>query len=118
VTPPSDQRIAVVGLGYVGLPLAIAFTEAGLQVEGIDANAPRVAELAAGQSPIDDISNERLATALADGLNVAEPPDAHLREAEVVFVCVPTPITRSRTRTSPGVGRRRAHPGAPPRRAS
>ena len=96
MTPPSDQRIAVVGLGYVGLPLAIAFTEAGLQVEGIDANGPRVAELAAAHSPIDDISDERLATALADGLSVAEPPAAHLADADVVFVCVPTPITRSK----------------------
>jgi UDP-N-acetyl-D-glucosamine dehydrogenase len=96
VSNPTDQRIAVLGLGYVGLPLAIAFTEAGLRVEGIDANGGRVTELAAGRSPIDDISDDRLAAALADGLNVAEPADAHLREAEVVFVCVPTPITRSK----------------------
>jgi UDP-N-acetyl-D-glucosamine dehydrogenase len=91
-----DSRVAVVGLGYVGLPLAIAFTEAGLEVEGIDAHAPRVAELAAGRSPIDDISNDRLAAALADGLSVVEPTGAHLGDADVVFVCVPTPITRSK----------------------
>jgi UDP-N-acetyl-D-glucosamine dehydrogenase len=96
VTTATDQRLAVVGLGYVGLPLAIAFTEAGLQVEGIDANRARVTELGAGRSPIDDISNERLATALAGGLSVVTPGDAHLGDAEVVFVCVPTPITRSK----------------------
>jgi len=96
VTNATDQRIAVVGLGYVGLPLAIAFTEAGLRVEGVDANGRRVAELAAGRSPIDDISNERLVAALAGGLSLAEPADAHLADADVVFVCVPTPITRSK----------------------
>jgi UDP-N-acetyl-D-glucosamine dehydrogenase len=96
VTSPSDQRVAVVGLGYVGLPLAIAFTEAGLQVEGIDAHGPRVAELAAGLSPIDDISNERLATALTSGLRVVQPDAADLGAADVIVVCVPTPITRSK----------------------
>jgi UDP-N-acetyl-D-glucosamine dehydrogenase len=96
VTNATDQRIAVVGLGYVGLPLAIAFTEAGLRVEGVDANARRVAELAAGRSPIDDITNDRLAAALAGGLSLAEPVDAHLADADVIFVCVPTPITRSK----------------------
>jgi UDP-N-acetyl-D-glucosamine dehydrogenase len=92
----TDSRIAVVGLGYVGLPLAIAFTEAGLEVEGIDAHGPRVAELAAGRSPIDDISNDRLSTALRDGLRVVEPGEARLADADVVIVCVPTPITRSK----------------------
>ena len=55
-----DSRVAIVGLGYVGLPLAIAFVEAGLEVEGIDANNGRVAELNAGRSPIDDVSDDRL----------------------------------------------------------
>jgi UDP-N-acetyl-D-glucosamine dehydrogenase len=92
----TDSRVAIVGLGYVGLPLAIAFCEAGLDVEGIDANAPRVAELGAGRSPIDDISNERLTAALANGLRVVQPEAAQLPSADVVFVCVPTPITRSK----------------------
>ena len=58
-----DRRVAVIGLGYVGLPLAISFVEAGLTVDGVDAFAGRVAELNAGTSPIDDISDERLRTA-------------------------------------------------------
>jgi UDP-N-acetyl-D-glucosamine dehydrogenase len=92
----SDQRLAIVGLGYVGLPLAIAFVEAGLIVEGIDAHGPRVAELAAGTSPIDDISDERLRAALAGGLSVVRPEDASIGAADAVFVCVPTPITKSK----------------------
>ncbi|GAC1672176.1 MAG: nucleotide sugar dehydrogenase [Candidatus Limnocylindrales bacterium] len=91
-----DTRLAIVGLGYVGLPLAIAFVEAGLDVEGIDANDRRVADLAAGRSPIDDIPDARLAAALAGGLTVVEPAAAHLATADVVFVCVPTPITKSK----------------------
>jgi UDP-N-acetyl-D-glucosamine dehydrogenase len=92
----TDSRVTIIGLGYVGLPLAIAFIEAGLEVEGIDAHAARVEELAAGRSPIDDISDERLAAALAGGLRIVEPGDAHLADADVAVVCVPTPITRSK----------------------
>ena len=91
-----DQRLAIIGLGYVGLPLAIAFVEAGLEVVGIDAHAPRVAELSAGHSPIDDISNDRLAAALEAGLRIVGPADATLADADVAIVCVPTPITRSK----------------------
>jgi UDP-N-acetyl-D-glucosamine dehydrogenase len=91
-----DRRIAVIGLGYVGLPLAISFVEAGLTVEGIDAYAGRVAELNIGSSPIDDVTNERLAAALAGGLTVVSPADAHLGEADAIFVCVPTPITSTK----------------------
>ena len=74
-----DTRVGVIGLGYVGLPLAIAFVEAGLQVEGIDASPARVAELNARHSPIDDISDERLATALERGLTVVSPAEARPR---------------------------------------
>ena len=91
-----DRRVAVIGLGYVGLPLAISFVEAGLTVEGIDAYAGRVAELNAGSSPIDDITNERLAAALAGRLTIVSPADAHLDAADAVFVCVPTPITSTK----------------------
>jgi UDP-N-acetyl-D-glucosamine dehydrogenase len=94
--PSTDRKIAIVGLGYVGLPLAIAFTEAGIEVEGIDAHGPRVDELSAGRSPIDDIPNERLAAALGDGMRVVQPGAARLADADVIFVCVPTPITRSK----------------------
>ena len=92
----TDNRLAIVGLGYVGLPLAVAFAEAGLAVEGVDNHQPRVAALAAGESPIEDVSDERLQAALNGGFSVTGPAGAHLSEADVVFVCVPTPITRSK----------------------
>jgi UDP-N-acetyl-D-glucosamine dehydrogenase len=92
----TDSRLAIVGLGYVGLPLAIAFAEAGHEVVGVDASAGRIAELSAGRSPIDDISDERLAAALADGLSVVMPDAAELERCDAIFVCVPTPITKSK----------------------
>jgi UDP-N-acetyl-D-glucosamine dehydrogenase len=88
-----DRRVAVIGLGYVGLPLAINFVEAGLQVEGIDALPARVAELNAGSSPIDDVTDDRLQAALTRGLEVCPPDQSDLKAADVVFVCVPTPVT-------------------------
>jgi UDP-N-acetyl-D-glucosamine dehydrogenase len=99
VTDPesrSDRRVAIIGLGYVGLPLAIAFVEAGLEVEGIDANTGRVEELSAARSPIDDISDDRLRAALDGGLSIVDPSGSHLSDADVIVVCVPTPITRSK----------------------
>jgi UDP-N-acetyl-D-glucosamine dehydrogenase len=91
-----DRRVAVIGLGYVGLPLAISFVEAGLEVEGIDAYAGRVEELNAGSSPIDDVTNDRLAAALRSGLRVLPPEGADLAAADAIFVCVPTPITTTK----------------------
>lgn len=88
--------MAVIGLGYVGLPLAISFAEAGLSVEGIDAWPARVAELNGRRSPIDDVSDERLGRALDGGFRVVGTADASLPEADAVFVCVPTPITATK----------------------
>jgi UDP-N-acetyl-D-glucosamine dehydrogenase len=91
-----DRHVAVIGLGYVGLPLAISFVEAGLTVDGVDAFAGRVAELNAGTSPIDDVSDERLRSALGSGLRVCSPSETDLATADAIFVCVPTPITTTK----------------------
>ena len=96
VVARTDGRVAVIGLGYTGLPLAIAFIEAGLQVEAIDANLLRVAELSQRRSPIDDISDERLGAALDAGLRVVGVDDGRLGDADAVFVCVPTPVTATK----------------------
>ena len=87
-----DSHIAVIGLGYVGLPLAIAFAEAGVDVSGVDASEQRVGQLLRRSSPIDDITDERLSTALDGRLSVTLDPAA-IHDADAVFVCVPTPIT-------------------------
>lgn len=93
---PRDERIAIIGLGYVGLPLALAFVEAGFSVLGVDASARRVGDLRAGRSPIDDIDDGRLARGLAAGFQIKVSVDASLAEADALFVCVPTPITEAK----------------------
>jgi UDP-N-acetyl-D-glucosamine dehydrogenase len=93
---PADTHIAVIGLGYVGLPLAINFREAGLSVWGVDAADARVAQISSGVSPIDDIEDGRLAAALEGGLRVSGLDGEAVASADAVIICVPTPITESR----------------------
>ena len=89
-----DTRIAVIGQGYVGLPLALALAEAGRDVVGVDASEARVEEVRAGRSPIDDVDDARLAAGLAGGrYSVTSTAEADLAAADVLFVCVPTPLS-------------------------
>src|SRR5205085_4186227 len=90
----SDMRIGVVGTGYVGLPLAVAFAEAGHDVHGVDVNAQRVEDLQRGISHIGDLASQRLKAA-AEHLSFGTRVDG-LAEAEAIIVCVPTPLTRNR----------------------
>ncbi|HET7802028.1 MAG TPA: nucleotide sugar dehydrogenase [Humibacillus xanthopallidus] len=83
--------LAVIGLGYVGMPLAQAAVDAGLAVVGLDANASVVASLTAGRSHVDDLSDEDVATMLAAGF-VPTTDAAALAEAAVAVICVPTPL--------------------------
>jgi UDP-N-acetyl-D-glucosamine dehydrogenase len=88
------MRIGIVGLGYVGLPLAVAFAEAGCDVIGVDIDASKVAGLRAGRSHVEDIGEERLAAVAercAYSTRVAD-----LEPADAILVCVPTPLTRNR----------------------
>jgi UDP-N-acetyl-D-glucosamine dehydrogenase len=91
-----DRSIAVVGLGYVGLPLALGFAESGVAVTGIDASPARVDELTRGSSPIDDVPDARLAAALAAGFRAIAPDPDAIRAADAIFVCVPTPVTATK----------------------
>jgi UDP-N-acetyl-D-glucosamine dehydrogenase len=92
----ADRRLGIVGLGYVGLPLAISFVEAGLDVVGIDASSERVAGIASGISPIDDVSDQRLQAALGRGFRAVTPVPASVADLDATFVCVPTPIDRAK----------------------
>jgi UDP-N-acetyl-D-glucosamine dehydrogenase len=88
------MTIGIVGLGYVGLPLAVAFAEAGQRVVGVDTNAGRVNQLRAGESYIEDIPSERL-QAVSSRI---EPTTraARLGLCDAVIICVPTPLTANR----------------------
>jgi UDP-N-acetyl-D-glucosamine dehydrogenase len=87
-----DAVVAVVGLGYVGLPLSLCACEAGFRVLGFDINAARVGELNAATSPLRHIADERIAGARRENRFAATSDPARLAEADAVLVCVPTPI--------------------------
>jgi UDP-N-acetyl-D-glucosamine dehydrogenase len=85
----------VIGLGYVGLPLLMTVVEAGLEGLGFDVSASRVETLRQGVSPVDDVSDENLEKALADGVEFTDDA-ARLAEADALFICVPSPLGRNR----------------------
>src|SRR3954454_22591914 len=88
------MKIGIVGLGYVGLPLSVAFAEAGCEVVGLDVDAGKIAALRQGRSHIEDISDERLAPVLERIMFTTRYVELHERDA--ILVCVPTPLTRNR----------------------
>jgi UDP-N-acetyl-D-glucosamine dehydrogenase len=88
------MTVGVIGLGYVGLPLVVAFAEAGDQVVALDIDPHKVAAIGVGQSYIEDVSSERLA-AVRDSIK-ATTRYADLAQAEAVLICVPTPLTTNR----------------------
>ena len=87
-------RVGVVGLGYVGLPLGVAFAEEGHAVVGVDTDQRRVASVAAGESHIEDIASERLRSVSAR--LTATTDYERLADCDAVLIAVPTPLTRNR----------------------
>ena len=90
----AQNKIGIVGLGYVGLPLAVAFAEAGQAVVGLDSDRRKVEGIRDGRSHVEDVSDETLA-ALAELMHATSDP-AELAVCEAVVICVPTPLTGSR----------------------
>ena len=89
------MRIAIVGQGYVGLPLAIAAAKAGHNIVGIDTNPNQIALLAKGISPIGDISDADISTVISTKQYQATDNFQSLNNAEIVIICVPTPLDDS-----------------------
>jgi UDP-N-acetyl-D-glucosamine dehydrogenase len=87
-------RVGVIGLGYVGLPLCVAFAEEGHLVVGVDTDARLVAGLQRGESHIEDVATERL-RAVGDQLTATTDYEA-LADCDAVLIAVPTPLTRNR----------------------
>src|SRR5437870_5491632 len=86
--------VGIIGLGYVGLPLVVAFAQEGCEVVAVDVDARKVEALAAGESYIEDVPSEAL-RACAGRIN-ASTRYAGLGSAEAVLICVPTPLTPNR----------------------
>jgi UDP-N-acetyl-D-glucosamine dehydrogenase len=88
------MKVGIVGLGYVGLPLAVAFAEAGHEVVGVDVDGRVVEALGAGRSHVEDVPNEALAR-IRDRFQPST-RYADLAKVDAVVVAVPTPLTRNR----------------------
>lgn len=88
--------VGVVGLGYVGLPLAMEFARAGFHVVGFDVSEPRVRELMAGRSHIQDVPSKVLAEHVSSGRFEATSDPDRLRECDAVSIAVPTPLSKTR----------------------
>jgi UDP-N-acetyl-D-glucosamine dehydrogenase len=91
-----ETHVAIIGLGYVGLPLALLFAEAGFRVTGFDIDAAKVDTLNAGRTYIHRIEPAQVAAAIASGLG-ATTDFAQLRDCDAVLICVPTPLAPDHT---------------------
>ena len=94
LAPHLAARVGIVGLGYVGLPLALAYAQAGVAVVAVDIDERKLGELRAGRSYIDDVSDADLQ---AVGAGISPTSDyAELADVEAVVICVPTPLNPNR----------------------
>ncbi len=94
IPKPSDSlyEVAVVGLGYVGIPLAVGFAEAGCRTLGFDLDQERVRELQSGHSPLTTIPSERISAATEKQLLTFTGNKEDLARSEAIIICVPTPL--------------------------
>jgi len=90
-----SAKVAVLGLGYVGLPLAVVFAEAGFNVIGIDPDGRKVKTVCRGESHIQDVPGEQVARLVASGKLDATTDFSVLRGADAVSICVPTPLRKT-----------------------
>ena len=91
-----DATVAVVGMGYVGLPLAVVFAEAGLRVIGLDVSQARMDLINGGESYIEDVPSATVARLVASGHLRGSADFADLALADAVSICVPTPLGKTR----------------------
>ena len=92
----ATPTIGVVGLGYVGLPLAVAFARSGATVVGVDLDARRVAAVNGATSFIEDVTGETLRPLVTSGRLTASDDVLTLKEADAIIICVPTPLGKSK----------------------
>jgi UDP-N-acetyl-D-glucosamine dehydrogenase len=91
-----EARLGVIGLGYVGLPLAVEFAKAGFRVTGFELDPEKVRSLEKSVSYIEDVSSEEVAEMRAAGRLEATTDFGALSRTDVINICVPTPLTRSK----------------------
>ncbi len=89
-------RAGVIGLGYVGLPLAVEFAKAGVKAVGFDVDTKKTASILKGQSYISDIESEVVSRVVRDGTLVATTDFALLEDVDTINICVPTPLRKTK----------------------
>ena len=92
----NTKTLAIIGQGYVGLPLAMAAVDAGWTVIGVDNFEARVSQINSGSSPVEDITDEQLQYAIAKGAYMATTDFITVSQATVITICVPTPLSDRR----------------------
>jgi UDP-N-acetyl-D-glucosamine dehydrogenase len=90
------MKLAIIGQGYVGLPLALSFAQKGISVIGFDIDKNRIKKLNLGVSHIEDVSNEELSKAIADKKYVASSEESDISECDAIIIAVPTPLDDNR----------------------
>src|SRR5712691_3422417 len=89
-------HVSVIGQGYVGLPLAVEFARAGFTVTGVDVDLDRIGALNAGRSSTPDVASEDLSALVHAGRYGATSDFSVLERSDVVVICVPTPLGKSK----------------------
>jgi UDP-N-acetyl-D-glucosamine dehydrogenase len=90
------ESVGVIGMGYVGLPLAAGFAKAGVRVVGVDIDSAKCERLNAGESYIERVSSDALKTLVDEGRFTATTDHAKLADVDAICICVPTPIDEAR----------------------
>ncbi|HWA58894.1 MAG TPA: nucleotide sugar dehydrogenase [Gemmatimonadales bacterium] len=91
-----QATVGIIGLGYVGLPLAVEVARSGMRVLGFDISEPVTAGINAGRSHVEDVPTETLAGYVKQGLISATTDFARLRECDAISICVPTPLNKTK----------------------
>ncbi|MCP5096739.1 MAG: nucleotide sugar dehydrogenase [Chloroflexi bacterium] len=91
-----QAKIGIIGMGYVGLPLAVSFCKVGFHVIGIDVDAKKVKQLNNGISYVEDISSDELAPLMASGHLQASTDYADIADVDAISICVPTPLRKTK----------------------
>ena len=94
--PPALKEVAVVGLGYVGLPLSLQFARSGVNVLGLDIDADKVAMINAGRSYIEHIPQQAIVDELRASRLEASTDFSRINEVQAIIICVPTPLNKHR----------------------
>jgi len=91
-----EATVGIIGLGYVGLPLGIEVARSGMRVLGFDISEPVCAGINAGRSHVEDVPGETLAGYVKKGLISATTDFSRLKECDAIFICVPTPLNKTK----------------------